>query len=103
MNHNEIEAWQPHDAKHMHAVLLRDAGDAPEIARRFEVVRDLIAPNAGGVSEAHGRGAGRLARLLTLAYLGQWTSYYLAVLRGRDPWSVPILDEVKRRMRGRLP
>jgi len=103
MNHNEIEAWQPHDAKHMHAVLLRDAGDAPEIARRFEVVRDLIAPNAGGVSEAHGRGVGRLARLLTLAYLGQWTSYYLAVLRDRDPWSVPILDEVKRRMRGRLP
>src|SRR5207244_10019195 len=78
MNHNEIEAWQPHDAKRMHAVLLRDAGDAPEIARRFEVVRDLIAPNAGGVSEAHGRGAGRLARLLTLAYRGPGTSSYMA-------------------------
>ena len=100
MNHNEIEAWQPPAAKDMHAVLLRDAGEAPELARRFDVLRDLIAPSAGGVSEARGRGAGRLARLLTLAYLGQWTSYYLAVLRDRDPWSVPILDEVKRRMRG---
>jgi glucose/mannose-6-phosphate isomerase len=103
MNHNEIEAWQPSAAKDMHAVLLRDAGDAPEIARRFDVVRELITPSAGGVSEARGRGAGRLARLLTLTYLGQWTSYYLAVLRERDPWSVPILDEVKRRMRVRLP
>jgi glucose/mannose-6-phosphate isomerase len=99
MNHNEIEAWQASAAKEMYAVLLRDAGEAPEIARRFDVLRELITPTAGGVSEARGRGAGRLARLLTLTYLGQWTSYYLAVLRDRDPWSVPILDEMKRRMR----
>ena len=63
----------------------------------------MIGPSAGGLSEARGRGAGRLARLLTLAYLGQWTSYYLAVLRGRDPWSVPLLDEFKRRVRRPLP
>jgi glucose/mannose-6-phosphate isomerase len=83
----------------MHVVFLRDRGEPPEIARRFRVLHDLIAPSAGGVSEAWGRGQGRLAQLLTLTYLGQWTSYYLAVLRERDPWSVPLLDEVKRRMR----
>jgi glucose/mannose-6-phosphate isomerase len=99
MNHNEIEAWQSTGAKDMHVVLLRDRGEAPEIARRFRVLHDLVSPSAGGVSEVWGRGEGRLARLLTLTYLGQWTSYYLAVLRERDPWSVPLLDEVKRRMR----
>lgn len=103
MNHNEIEAWQTPGAKDMYVVLLRDAGEPPEIAQRFRVLRDMIAPSAGGVSEARGRGAGRLARLLTLTYLGQWTSYYLAVLRDRDPWSVPLLDEVKRRMRRASP
>ena len=103
MNHNEIEAWQLPVAKQMHAILLRDAKEAPEIARRFEIVHDLITPGAGGVSEVRGRGRSRLARLLTLTYLGQWTSYYLAVLRGHDPWSVPILDELKRRMRAPLP
>ena len=103
MNHNEIEAWQGPDAKGMHAVLLRDAAEPPEIAQRFHVLRDMIAPCAGGLGEARGRGAGRLARLLTLAYLGQWTSYYLAVLRDRDPWSVPLLDELKRRVRRPLP
>jgi glucose/mannose-6-phosphate isomerase len=99
MNHNEIEAWQAPGAGSLHAVLLRDTAEPPEIARRFGVLRDLIAPSAGGISEARGRGAGRLARLLTLVYLGQWTSYYLAVLRDRDPWSVPLLDEIKRRLR----
>ncbi len=99
MNHNEIEAWHSTGAKDMHVVLLRDRGETPEIAQRFRVVQDLVGPSAGGVSEARGRGQGRLARLLTLTYLGQWTSYYLAILRERDPWSVPLLDEVKRRMR----
>ena len=99
MNHNEIEAWQGPAAKAMHVVLLRDAAEPPEIAQRFHILRDMIGPSAGGLSEARGHGAGRLARLLTLAYLGQWTSYYLAVLRGRDPWSVPLLDEFKRRVR----
>jgi hypothetical protein len=40
-----------------------------------------------------------MARLLSLAYLGQWTSYYLALLRETDPWTIPLLDELKRRMR----
>jgi glucose/mannose-6-phosphate isomerase len=99
MNHNEIEAWHSSGAKDMHVILLRDRGEAPEIAHRFGIIHDLVGPSAGGVSEVWGRGQGRLARLLTLTYLGQWTSYYLAVLRERDPWSVPLLDEVKRRLR----
>ena len=45
------------------------------------------------------RGEGRLARLLSLIYLGDWVSYYLALLRGADPWAVPVLEEVKRRLR----
>jgi glucose/mannose-6-phosphate isomerase len=99
MNHNEIEAWRAPDAARLHAIFLRADGEPPEIARRFAVVRALIEPVAGGVSEVWARGAGRLARLLSLIYLGQWVSYYLALLGGVDPWAVPILEEVKRRLR----
>jgi glucose/mannose-6-phosphate isomerase len=100
MNHNEIEAWQGPDARRLHLVALRDAGEPPEIARRFALLREMAEPAAGGVSEIHARGTGRVARLLSLVHLGQWTSYYLAILRGVDPWTVPRLDELKRRMRG---
>ena len=100
MNHNEIEAWRAPEAGRLHAILLRDRGEHPDIGRRFDLVRAVIGPVAGGISEAWSRGEGRLARLLSLVYLGQWTSYYLALRRGVDPWAVPMLEEVKRRLRG---
>jgi glucose/mannose-6-phosphate isomerase len=98
MNHNEIEAWQGPRARDILAVLLRDDGESPAIARRFAVLRALIEPGAGGVVETWPRGKGRLARLLSLAYVGQWTSYYLAMLHGVDPWPIPLLDALKRRL-----
>jgi glucose/mannose-6-phosphate isomerase len=101
MNHNEIEAWRKPAAAALHLVLLRDAAEPAEIARRFSILRELVDGVAGGVSEAWTRGQGRLARLLSLVYLGQWTSYYLALLREVDPWTVPLLDELKRRLQGR--
>ena len=101
MNHNEIEAWRGPGARARHVVLLREEGETAEIARRFELVRELAAPAAGGVSETWARGRGRLARVLSLAYTSLWVSFYLAMLHGIDPWPVPMLDEVKRRLTSR--
>jgi glucose/mannose-6-phosphate isomerase len=98
MNHNEIEVWGGAAARDLHAVLLREDGESAEIARRFTLVRELLGPAAGGVSEVWARGRGRLARLVSLVYLGQWVSYYAAMLAGTDPWPVPMLTEVKRRL-----
>jgi len=98
MNHNEVEIWGGPGAGGLHAVLLREDGEPAEIARRFTLLRELLDPAAGGVSEAWARGRGRLARLLSLVQLGQWVSYYLAMLHGTDPWPVPMLTELKRRL-----
>ena len=66
-------------------MLLREDAEPPEIARRFTLLREMLGPHAGGVSEVWARGRGRLARLLSLAALGQWVSYYVAMLQGTDP------------------
>ena len=99
MNHNEVEAWRAPAAKGAHAILLRDRDEPRPIARRFTVLHELIAEAGGDVSECWARGAGRPAKLLGLAYVGAWTSYYLAVGSGIDPWPVELLDELKRRLR----
>jgi glucose/mannose-6-phosphate isomerase len=98
MNHNEVEAWRDPLARGVHAVLLREDAEGPPIAARFALLRELLGPVAGGVSEVWARGRGRLARLLCLVQLGQWVSYYLAMLHETDPWPVPMLTEVKRRL-----
>jgi glucose/mannose-6-phosphate isomerase len=98
MNHNELEAWRAPAAAGMQAVFLRDVDEPPAIAKRFGILRALITAASGDISECRARGAGRPARLLGLAYLGAWTSYYLAVSRDTDPWPIPALDEMKRRL-----
>ena len=99
MHHNTIEAWRAPLARELQLVLLRDAQEAPEIRKRFELLEELVGHVAGGVTTCWTRGQSPLARLLSLTYLGQWVSYYLAAVRGVDPWTVPQLDEVKRRLR----
>jgi glucose/mannose-6-phosphate isomerase len=99
MNHNEVEAWRAPAGAAMRAVFLRDRQESPEIGRRFRELRELITPATGEVVECWSRGTGRPARLLGLTYLGAWTSYYLAIGSGVDPWPVPLLDEIKRRLR----
>jgi glucose/mannose-6-phosphate isomerase len=99
MNHNEIEAWRTARAGDLQLVLLRERGEIPDITRRFALLRELVASAAGGISEAWARGECPLARVLSLVYLGQWTSYYLAMLAGVDPWPVPTLDALKARLR----
>jgi glucose/mannose-6-phosphate isomerase len=98
MNHNLLEAWRGPGAREIPVILLREEGEAPAIAQRFAILRDLIAPEAGALLEVWARGKGRLARLLSLVYLGQWTSYYLALLRHVDPWPIPYLDAMKERL-----
>lgn len=97
IDHNAIEAWGTQPGPGWRVVFLRDPEDAPPVARRVELTRAVLAPHTP-TREVWARGRGRLARLLSLTYLGDWVSYYLACLRGVDPWAVPILEGLKRRL-----
>ncbi len=98
LNHNEVEGWADPEAGRFHVVFLRDRGEGDALARRISVTRGLLAGRAGGVSEIWSRGEGLLTRLLSLIVLGDWASYYLAALRGVDPRTIPVIDELKRRL-----
>jgi glucose/mannose-6-phosphate isomerase len=97
MNHNALEAWGGRPPGSWAVVLLRDRGEHPRVARRAALTREVLEARAP-VHEAWGHGGGRLARLLTLTLLGDWVSYYLAILRGVDPWSMDRMEALKRRM-----
>ena len=95
-DHNEVEAWRAPAGAAMRASSSAIA-ESPEIARRFGTARADRARHRRR-PRVLGARRGRPARLLGLAYIGAWTSYYLAVGPSRS-WPVPLLGEIKRRLR----
>ncbi len=100
LNHNEIMGWElPSDLlARIGVVVLRDRGDHPRVHRRIEATRTLLEPRAGCWIEAQSRGTHPLARMLSLVHLGDWVSFYLALLRGVDPTPIPLIDRLKERL-----
>lgn len=98
MNHNAVEAWGGAPGEHWAVVFLRDDTEHPRVARRAALTRSITEARVP-TREVWAQGEGRLARLLSLVLIGDWASYYLALLRGVDPWTVDTLDAFKRRMR----
>ncbi len=97
VDHNAIEAWAAEPGGEWGVVWLRDPAEHPRVARRAVLTRALLEARLA-TREVWARGEGRLARLLSLVHLGDWVSYYLAILRGADPWAIETLERFKRRM-----
>jgi glucose/mannose-6-phosphate isomerase len=101
VSHNETVGWTDGAAAgRTVVVLLREPDEPDERRQRIEATREVAFAGAAAVEEVVARGEGRLSRLLSLVLLGDFTSVYLALLRGVDPTPVPVIDEVKRRLSG---
>ncbi len=100
LNHNETVGWglDPALARVLHVILLRDASEPERLALRAAITRDLALSRAAGIDEVRAAGSGKLARLLSVILIGDYTSWYLALLRNVDPTPVPVIDELKRRL-----
>lgn len=97
MNHNEIMGWDEPAEIHSRigVIVLRDEADHPRIQRRMDVTRGLLEERAGSWHEVQSQGTHRITRLLSLVLLGDWTSFYLAMLRDVDPTPIGFIDKLK--------
>jgi glucose/mannose-6-phosphate isomerase len=102
MNHNELVGWMnPEELlRRVGVVLLRDKGDHPQVQRRFDLTQQLIAPKAGFLQEVWSEGESLLARILSIVYLGDFVSLYLAYLNNVDPTPVKVIDYLKGKLSG---
>ena len=98
MNHNEIVGWDnPRRLlKSFIAVLLRDRGDRPGVARRMDITAAILKKSGFNVLEVESVGSGLLARIFSLIYIGDFVSYYLALLNRRDPTPVERIVRLKK-------
>ncbi|MGQ9539136.1 MAG: bifunctional phosphoglucose/phosphomannose isomerase [Candidatus Bathycorpusculaceae bacterium] len=99
LNHNEVVGWEKAAklAKHFTVVIIRDRREPKEIKCRIEATKELLDNKVAGVYEVWSRGEGKLARMLSTTIIGDFTSVYLALLRGVNPTPVETIVLLKER------
>ncbi len=94
MTHNEVEAWGMDErAKHFSMILLRDRDEPRFVRDAFEGLKQM---SGHKITEIWSEGDDMLARMLHLIYIGDFTSYYLAILRGVNPLPVSAIERLKK-------
>ncbi len=100
LNHNAVVGYTfpPEVARKITVVMLRAASLNERVGLRYEVTAELL-DRAGVACElAGGRGESDLAQMMSLVLLGDFTSYYLAILNGADPTPVEAISYLKDRL-----
>lgn len=104
LNHNEIVGWEASKSltKTFSALFLRDPEEPPEIQTRIELTKNMVRPKVAKILEIAAEGKLRLAKMLSTMYVGDFTSIYLAVLRGVDPTPTKNIARLKRELKRKL-
>jgi glucose/mannose-6-phosphate isomerase len=100
--HNEICGWgQAGDVTRqlLTLVQLRHDGEHPQIRRRFQLVAEAMLEVVAGIIEVRATGDGDLAQLFDLILMGDLMSLWLAAQEGVDPGPVPVLVDLKDRLK----
>ncbi|MFQ6090593.1 MAG: bifunctional phosphoglucose/phosphomannose isomerase, partial [Candidatus Bipolaricaulia bacterium] len=98
--HNEIVALERADLlPHMRVVLLRSPLDHQQNQRRIEIMQELLEERGIDHEEVSVEADGKLLQLLSLVYLGDLVSVYLALQGGVDPTPVKLIVDFKERLR----
>ena len=98
LNHNEIVGFSDERLRQgLSCVFLENDYDHPENRARIEIMHELLHGKVPAVViGADGRS--ELSQVLSQIHLGDYVSYYLAILNQTDPTPVELIESFKRRM-----
>jgi glucose/mannose-6-phosphate isomerase len=92
-DHNEICAYETPGP--LSAVFLDDPAGHERVRRRIELTAEVARPAAKAVETITARGDTALERVMSLVFLGDLLSVYLAAVEGVDPTPIEVLDRFK--------
>ncbi len=101
LNHNEIVGWREPKRllRNLLILLLRDSKDHTRVQKRMEITSALLRRESGVESlEIWSSGRGLLSRIFSLIYIGDFVSFYLAMLNRVDPTPVERITRLKKRL-----
>jgi glucose/mannose-6-phosphate isomerase len=92
-DHNEICAWE--SGEPLSVVFLDDSTLHPRLRRRIELTAEIARNGAKAVEVVESVGASAFERVMSLVFLGDLVSVYLAALDGTDPTPIEVLERFK--------
>ncbi len=100
LDHNEIIGWEATSEQLFRpkVITLYDKEYSEEIKKRIEITEELIKISGAEIIRLKGRGNSFEERLLDMVYTCDWISYYLAVLRGKEPIEISNIHILKNRL-----
>jgi glucose/mannose-6-phosphate isomerase len=95
--HNSVMACESTNIllKNLCAIIIRDPKENKEMSKKITKFSNLLAESFGRVIEVKAIGKGRLCRMLSALYIGDYTSVYLGLLYGLDPSSTKSINILK--------
>jgi glucose/mannose-6-phosphate isomerase len=100
LDHNAVMGYVSPSAlrDRMRVILLRSSLDHPRNQRKFEVTEDILKRQGVSTQLVEARGQSALAQMLSVVHLGDYVSYYLAMLYQNDPTPVDTITYLKEQM-----
>ncbi|OGN99645.1 MAG: bifunctional phosphoglucose/phosphomannose isomerase [Chloroflexi bacterium RBG_13_52_12] len=100
LNHNATVGYQlPKElASKVRVVLLRSTTFNARVKLRYDVTCELLKQAGVAYEYVDGEGKSALAQMMSLVMMGDFTSYYLAILYGVDPSPVKVISYLKERL-----
>lgn len=98
LNHNEHNQFAGDKNNQLSIIILRDAEDHPRILKRMELLAQMLRKMKVSIDIIDIKGKDVLDKTFSSILLGDWTSYYLALLNKVDPTPVKIIEEFKKKL-----
>lgn len=97
MNHNELVGWRINKEvmKKIVVIFLRDKDDNERIKLRMDITKEIYKRYSEKILEVNGNSKSKLARIFEMIYLGDWISFYLAILNNVDPSEIEPIHYLK--------
>jgi glucose/mannose-6-phosphate isomerase len=97
LNHNAVVGYQfPEElAERILVVMLFSSLDHPRNKARFQVTQEILTKRGIAYETIEACGQSPLAQMLSAIHLGDYVSYYLALLYEVDPTPVKVIDYLK--------
>lgn len=101
LNHNSVVGYDlPRDlASLILVILLYSDLLHPRIKRRYQITQEILDRKGVGFEVVTSEGEAILSHMMSSVLLGDYVSYYLALLNGVDPSPVEVISFLKERLK----